>query len=99
MRRFSVLLALPAFALTAAPAMARPTALPSINRTVSAASAVKRTCAATADRAARGVAISRYTAPISGYFTARLAAPATTDWDLIAIDRASGRRIATSEGF
>src|SRR3954468_11009640 len=99
MRRFSVLSVLPALALMAAPAAAQPTALPTATRTLTAATAVKRTCANTADHAARGVAISRYTAPMSGYLTARLSAPASSDWDLVAVDRASGRRLASSEAF
>src|SRR3954447_18791546 len=99
MRRFSVLLALPAFALTAASAAAQPTALPTATRTLTAASAVKRTCANASDRAARGIAISQYTAPMSGYLTARLAGVASSDWDLVAVDRASGRRLASSEAF
>src|SRR4051812_46261206 len=99
MRRCSVLLALSALAVTAAPAAALPTTLPTATRTLSAASTVKRTCANTADRAARGVAISSYTAPMAGYLTARLNAPATSDWDLVAIDRASGKRLASSEAF
>src|SRR3954462_2104237 len=99
MRRISVLLALSALAVTAAPAAALPTTLPTATRTLSAASAVKRTCANAADRAARGVAISSYTAPMAGYLPARLNAPATSDWDLVAIDRASGKRLASSEAF
>jgi hypothetical protein len=99
MRRISVLLALPAFAVMAAPAAAAPASLPTISRTLSAPAAVKRVCAATADKSARGVAISHYTAPLAGYVTARLSGPATSDWDLVAVDRASGRRMATSEAF
>jgi hypothetical protein len=99
MRRFSVLFVVPALALMAAPAVAQPTALPTKTRTLTAASAVKRTCANAADRAARGVAISNYTAPMAGYLTARLAAPASSDWDLVAIDRATGKRLASSEAF
>ncbi len=100
MRRFSIPAAVLLAALTSASAaMAQPAALPTVTRTLTADSAVKRTCASTADRAARGVAISSYTAPISGYLTARLAAASTSDWDLVAIDAASGRRLATSEAF
>src|SRR4051794_10155795 len=69
------------------------------HRTLTAPAAVKRTCSQTADRATRGVTVSHYTVPMSGFVTGRLSGPSTSDWDLVAVDRASGRHLATSAAF
>ena len=98
-RILTVLAALLALAIPATAGAATPVSLPKVNRTLSAAQAVRRTCSTVADRTARGVTVSRYTAPISGYVTARLAGPATSDWDLVAVDRASRSPMATSAAF
>ncbi len=74
-------------------------ALPTIKKTLTAPAAVARSCSSTADRVQRGVAVSRYRAPMSGYVTGRLQASNRSDWDLVAVDRTSGRKLATSESF
>ena len=77
MRRLTALLIAPALSLLASTALASMPASLTVHRTLSAADAVKRTCSQTADAAARGVAVSRYTVPMSGYVTGRLSGPAT----------------------
>lgn len=83
----------------AAPAAAGAGSLPTVTRTLSADAAVARTCSQVPDAAARGIARAAYRAPMSGFVTARLEGPATSDWDLVAIDRTSGGRLATSSAF
>lgn len=97
MRR--LLIALGAASAVAAPAAsAVPTPLPTLTRTLTADAKVKRTCS-NVTTARRGVAVSRYRAPMSGFVTARLSGPARSDWDLVAVDRATGGRLATSSAF
>ena len=98
MNRPTLFAALGLLALPSAVAAA-PVALPTVTKTLTAGSAVPRSCATVADRAARGVAVSRYRAPMAGYVSARLSGARTSDWDLVAFDRASGRRIAASQAF
>ncbi|MCW2968233.1 MAG: cpt, partial [Solirubrobacteraceae bacterium] len=93
------LIALLALAVPASAGAATPVSLPTVHRTLTAGSAVRRTCSNTADASARGVTVSHYTAPISGYVTGRLSGPATSDWDLVAVDRASHARMASSSAF
>ena len=89
--------ALLAAALPSTAAAASPTILPAVTRTLSATAAAPRTCDH-APQAGRGLATTTYTAPMSGYVTARLRA-ASGDWDLLLRDGASGRRVAASQGF
>jgi hypothetical protein len=84
MHRLLLPLALAASAAIAAPAGAVPS-LPTLHRTATAA--------------AGSCATSSYTAPISGYVSGRLSGPASSDWDLVAVDRASRGRLAESRGF
>ncbi|HEY3021121.1 MAG TPA: hypothetical protein VGJ32_13065, partial [Solirubrobacteraceae bacterium] len=84
--------ALPSTAVAATPAVLTPVA-----RTLSAATAVPRTCDR-APQAGRGLATTTYTAPMSGYVTARLRA-ASGDWDLLLRDGVTHRRVAASQGF
>src|SRR5215210_8073734 len=53
-----------------------------------------------ATRAQTGAVIARraITAPADGFVTARLAGPATTDWDLGIVDRATGHVLNGSAG-
>jgi hypothetical protein len=85
------LLALPVCAQAA-----RPAELPTLTRTLVAPAAARHDCATTSAR--RGVTRSRYTAPMSGFVTARLGS-ARGDWDLVARDAASRRDLATSQSF
>lgn len=88
----AILLALPTTAAAA------PAALPSKAFTLTAAKAAKRSCA-TAPQAGRGLARATFRAPMSGFVSARLSGPATSDWDLVAVDRATGGRLAASSAF
>jgi hypothetical protein len=85
---------------TAPVAQAEPTftKLPTLVRGLTAKAAVARDCSTQA-AARRGVTVSRYRAPMSGYVTARLRAARTSDWDLIARDHASRRQLASSQSF
>ena len=74
-----------------------PVALPTIARAMTVAKPVRQTCSRTA-AGARGTAVSSYRAPESGYLSARLAGPDTSDWDLVLRD-AYNRILATSESF
>jgi hypothetical protein len=79
---------------------AMPAKLATVTKTLSAGSAVPRTCPAR-DRAAgtRGVDRVTYTAPISGYVTVKLRGPSTSDWDLTIFDRASRLPMQGSTSF
>src|SRR4051794_20504198 len=85
MNRPITVLAACALGLFTSAASAAPTALPTVAKTLSAKTGACSTF--------------RYVAPMSGYVSARLKGPSSSDWDLVAVDRASGRRIATSRAF
>jgi hypothetical protein len=87
------------FVTSTAGAAEAPTALPAVERTLTAGEAVKRTCADELRRGAAGVAVTSYRAPMSGFVTTRLAAGDASDWDLALFDAAGGRRVAASQGF
>src|SRR3954453_21101966 len=59
--------------LCASPAMAAPTVLPQLNRAVAAKGKAATSCPNNATRRARGAALTRYRAPMSGFVTVRLA--------------------------
>src|SRR3954451_14260950 len=84
--------------LCASPAMAAPTVLPQLNRAVAAKGKAATSCPNNATRRARGAALTRYRAPMSGFVTVRLAG-ARGDWDLGVADVAGGRSLGTSRGF
>jgi hypothetical protein len=86
-------------AAPAAQASSTFTKLPTVARSLTARAAVPRDCSSASTVARRGVSVSRYAAPMSGYVTARLRAARTSDWDLVARDHATGRRLASSQGF
>jgi hypothetical protein len=65
-----------------------------LSQTVSAASAVDKSCTG-GERSGAGVAQTRVTMPDPGYVTTRLAA-ASGDWDLAIVDAADGRVVAGS---
>ncbi|MFL5845509.1 MAG: M14 family zinc carboxypeptidase [Solirubrobacteraceae bacterium] len=98
-RPILALAALVAAGIPASAHAATPTPLPTITRTLTADQAVKRSCLSVPATARRGVAISSYTTPMSGYVTARLSGAKAADWDLVAIDRASGTRMGSSQSF
>jgi zinc carboxypeptidase/pre-peptidase len=68
-------------------------------RTLVADAAVPRTCHSSLRPGARGVAVSRWTAPASGFLDVRSAAHRRGDWDLVLFDSSSGHTLATSEAF
>src|SRR4051812_5260284 len=78
----------------AAPAMLKP-----VLDTLTAPTAVARSCEAAAGSSLLGVDKATYVAPMSGYVTVRGDAPSTSDWDLAVFDAASGRRLGASQGF
>src|SRR5215211_4189081 len=96
MNRSLALGCLSLIALPAAAQAARPAALPTVTRNLVAPAAARHDCATTSGR--RGVTRARYVAPMSGFVTARLGS-ARGDWDIVARDAASGRNLATSQGF
>src|SRR3954454_864331 len=96
MHRSLALACLSLIAVPAAAQAARPATLPTLTKALTAPAAARNDCATT--NARRGVTRARYVAPMSGFVTARLGS-ARGDWDLIARDRASGRNLATSQGF
>src|SRR5687768_3543806 len=65
-----------------------------LSQTVSAASAVDKSCTS-GERSGAGVAQKRITMPDAGHVTARLGA-ASGDWDLAIINAADGRVVAGS---
>jgi hypothetical protein len=84
---------------TAAPASAATQAsLPPVVKTLTASAAVKRSCPDAGATVRRGVAVASYTSPMSGYVSARLSG-ARGDWDLVAVDKATGVVMASSQGF
>jgi hypothetical protein len=84
--------------LIAGPATAAPTVMPQLNRTLAARGPAAASCPDNATRKGRGVALTRYSAPMSGFVTVRLAGR-KGDWDLGLADAASKRRLGTSRGF
>jgi Zinc carboxypeptidase len=82
--------------LLPAVAQAAPTALPTIDRTLSAAATTSRSCL-TAHRA--GTVRTTYVAPMAGFLNARLLAPDTSDWDLVLRDARTGLNIGASQAF
>jgi hypothetical protein len=90
----AALLSLPAGQALASPG---PASLPTVERTLTASQAAKRSCVARATGA--GVATTTWRAPMSGYVTSRLAASDRSDWDMTVFDATTGRRLATSQGF
>jgi hypothetical protein len=91
---FAIALLVPATATAAATG-----SLPSVKRTLSARAAVPRTCHASLRPNARGVAVTKWTAPMSGYVDVRSAGSDRSDWDLVVFDSRSRRALATSEAF
>jgi hypothetical protein len=69
-------------------------ALPGLPKTVTAASAVDKSCTG-GERSGAGVAQTRFTMPAAGWVTAQLTA-AGGDWDVAVIDTADGRVVAGS---
>jgi hypothetical protein len=81
-------------------AAAAPRALPPVEKQLSSAAAVKRTCATRlyAPRA-RGVDRVSWKAPMSGFVNVRTSGARRSDWDLAVFDAASGARKGSSQAF
>jgi hypothetical protein len=73
--------------------------LPPVKRTLSAGATSPRTCHSSLRPAARSVAVTRWTAPMSGFVDVRGAGSDRSDWDLTIFDAATRRVGATSEAF
>ncbi len=84
------------FTMTAT-AAGPPAALPGVERVVHADATTARACPSAGLRPARGVALSSYRAPMSGFVSVRLVGAG--DWDLSVADAASRRRLGSSQGF
>src|SRR5436190_6632602 len=84
---------LPSTALAAA----APASLPVVKRTLAARATAQRNCSS--PLGGRGVARTTYTAPMAGFVTARSAGSDRSDWDLGLFDAATGRELASSQGF
>jgi hypothetical protein len=76
-----------------------PGATPVVKRTLATGSAVKRTCHAKLRRHARGVAVTSWTAPASGFLDVRSSGGRRSDWDLALFDARTRRALASSEAF
>ena len=74
-------------------------ALPTVERTLSTSRAVNRPCAGSAVRKRAGVAITRWTAPMSGFANVRMSGVRKSNWDLVVADTATGQTLGTSEAF
>jgi len=86
-------------ATTAAGTTSIPGAAPPSERTLVAASAVKRTCHSSLRPGARGVAVSRWAAPASGFLDVRTTGSTRGDWDLVLFDSSTARPLTASEAF
>ena len=71
--------------------------LPAVTQQLDAASAQARDCRV--DATGQGIDSATWTAPMSGYVTARLNAPANSDWDAALFDVASGQLLGSSAAF
>jgi murein tripeptide amidase MpaA len=90
--------ALATFVVAAPAQAAEPRVLPERELTLSAGDAVKRDCVRDlAD--GRGVVTRTWSAPVSGFVSARLRGSEGSDWDLALFDRATGERLGGSAGF
>src|SRR4051794_30486525 len=99
MYRFLVSAAAVAAAALPATALAAPASLPAVKRTLTAKAAGSGTCAVQRHAGTRGVSALTYRAPMSGFVRTKLDAPGASYWDLAIYDRATHRRLATSESF
>src|SRR3954468_4588802 len=101
MRKTLFLPVLAAGAIAAVPggALAAPTTLQPVLSTLTAPTAVARSCEDSASSALLGVDKATYVAPMSGFVTVRGNAPDTSDWDLAVFDAATGKRLGASQGF
>ena len=77
----------------------RPGAQPPVRRTLASRTAVERTCHTALRRHSRGVAVSSWTAPASGFLDVRSFGGKRSDWDLALFDARTRRALASSEAF
>ena len=76
-----------------------PGAAPPTARTLVANAAVPRTCHASLRQGTRGVSVSSWTAPASGFLDVRSSGGDRSDWDLVLFDARNRRTLAASEAF
>ena len=86
-----------AAALVPGIALAAPTALPAVKRSLSSASTTDRACHSSL-LSGKGIARTTYRAPMSGFITVRGAAK-RGNWDLAVFDARSRRAMTSSESF
>src|SRR3954452_9830122 len=86
-----------AAALVPSSAIAAPTVLPAVNRTLAAGSTTGRICHSGL-ATGRGIARTTYTAPMSGFVTIRGSA-SRGNWDLAVFDANSRKALTSSESF
>src|SRR3954454_16916630 len=85
--------------VTTATGTSAPGAAPPTKRTLVSAPAVQSTCHASLRPGARGIAVSRWTAPASRFLDVRTTKNVSGDWDLVIFDSSTGHQRATSEAF
>jgi hypothetical protein len=73
--------------------------LPPVQRTLSARAAVARDCGASLRAPGRGVAVTKWTAPMSGYVDVRSAGSDRSDWDLALFDASNRHGLVSSSSF
>src|SRR5215218_3120503 len=85
--------------VTTAAGTSIPGTAPPIKRTLAADNAVPRTCHSSLRPGARGVAVSRWAAPASGFLDVRTTGSTRGDWDLVLFDSSTARPLTASEAF
>jgi hypothetical protein len=95
----AAVIAIPVATADPSPTASAPGAQPAVKRTLSARTAVPRTCHTALRRHSRGVAVTSWTAPASGFLDVRSSGNRRSDWDLVLFDARSRRALATSEAF
>src|SRR4051795_2136803 len=85
--------------VTTATGSSAPGAAPPSERTLVADAAVPRTCHSSLSPGSRGIAVSPWTAPSSGFVDVRTARDVPGDWDLVLFDSGTASPLATSEAF
>jgi hypothetical protein len=98
-RRGAIALAVVSMLPAAAASAGTPGALPTVKRTLTAGAAVTRTCDAKLRQGARGIRVTAWTAPMSGFVTVRSLGSDRSDWDLAVFDAASRRALSSSSAF
>ena len=95
----AVIIAIPVATADSSGPAGVPGAQPPVTRTLASRTAVERTCHTALRRHSRGVAVSSWTAPASGFLDVRSSGSDRSDWDLVLFDARTRRVLASSEAF